>query len=156
MTDRITISNSGETFNAEQDENLLAAALRAGIVIPHNCRNGICGSCRARVVSGEVEMGEVKPEVINEQQREQGYILCCQAQSRSDLELDVETIDAVADIEIRTLPTRVKRLEKLGHDVMLMELSLPPNEALRFRAGQYVDFLLRGGKRRKLPKGLVR
>lgn len=148
MTDRVTISSSGESFIAEQDENLLAAALRAGIVIPHNCRNGFCGSCRARVVSGEVEMGEVKQEVISDAQREQGFILCCQASSRSDVELDVETIDAVADIEIRTLPTRVKRLEKLSHDVMFMELSLPPNEALRFRAGQYVDFLLRNGKRR--------
>ncbi|HBE93773.1 MAG TPA: CDP-6-deoxy-delta-3,4-glucoseen reductase [Gammaproteobacteria bacterium] len=148
MTDTFTISNSGETFVAEQDEHLLDAALRAGIVIPHNCRNGFCGSCRARVISGEVDPGEIKPEVISEEDQGKGYILCCQAKPLSDIELDVETIDAIADIEIKTLPTRIKRLEKLSHDVMLMELSLPPNESLRFRAGQYIDILLRDGRRR--------
>lgn len=148
MTDTVTISNSGETFAAEQNEHLLDAALRAGVVIPHNCRNGFCGSCRARVISGDVDRGEIKPEVISDEEQGKGYILCCQAKTLSDVAIEVETIDAIADIEIKTLPARIKRLEKLSHDVMLMELSLPPNESLRFRAGQYIDILLRDGRRR--------
>jgi CDP-4-dehydro-6-deoxyglucose reductase len=148
MTDTVTISNSGEAFAVEKNENLLAGALRAGIVIPHNCRNGFCGSCRARVISGEVDPGEIKPEVISNEDRSKGYILCCQATPLSDIELDVETIDALADIEIKTLPTRIKRLDKLSHDVMLMKLTLPPNESLQYRAGQYIDVLLRNGRRR--------
>jgi CDP-4-dehydro-6-deoxyglucose reductase len=148
MTDTVKITSSGETFSAERDENLLSAALRSGVIIPHNCRNGFCGSCRARVVSGRVDPGEIKPEVISDDQRRQGYILCCQAKPLSDIELEVATIDAVADIEIKTLPTRIKLLEKLSHDVMRMELSLPPNEFLTFHAGQYVDILMRDGRRR--------
>ena len=148
MTDTVKITSSGETFSAERDENLLSAALRSGVIIPHNCRNGFCGSCRARVVSGRVDPGEIKPEVISDDQRRQGYILCCQAKPLSDIELEVATIDGVADIEIKTLPTRIKLLEKLSHDVMRMELSLPPNEFLTFHAGQYVDILMRDGRRR--------
>ena len=148
MTDTITITGSGESFTAERDENLLDAALRSGIVIPHNCRNGFCGSCRARVIKGKVDPGDVKPEVLSEDEQAKGFILCCQARLLGDAVLEIETIDALPDFEIRTLPARIERLQRLSDDVMLMVLSLPSSESLRFHAGQYIDILMRDGRRR--------
>ncbi|MHB1333873.1 MAG: CDP-6-deoxy-delta-3,4-glucoseen reductase, partial [Sulfuriferula sp.] len=55
---------------------------------------------------------------------------------------------AAKDIQIKTLPCRVHKLERLGHDVMALHLKLPANERLQFLAGQYIDILLKDGKRR--------
>jgi CDP-4-dehydro-6-deoxyglucose reductase len=149
MTDKIKLVNDGRTFNVEAGENILSAGLRQGVVIPHNCRNGFCGSCMGILHSGTVEyVGDEKPRALSKEKEEQGFVLCCQALSKGDIELEVETIDAVADIEIKTLPCRVQRLEKMAEDVMLVELKLPPHEKFEFLAGQYLDFLLRDGRRR--------
>ena len=48
----------------------------------------------------------------------------------------------------RRLPCRVQQLEKVADDVMIVRLKLPANERLQFLAGQYIDFLLKGGERR--------
>jgi CDP-4-dehydro-6-deoxyglucose reductase len=149
MTDKVELVNDYRRFDTETGENILSAALRQGIVIPHNCRNGFCGSCMGVLHSGEVEYeGEERPRALSEQKEKEGFILCCKAITKGDIQLEVETIDAVADIEIKTLPCRVNRLEKLADDVMLVELKLPPHEKFEFRAGQYLDFLLRDGRRR--------
>lgn len=149
MTDKVNLVNDSRIFTTESGESILAAGLRQGIVIPHNCRNGFCGSCMGMLLSGNVEYQEEKrPRGLSEEKEKEGYILCCQASTKGDIELEVETIDAVANIEIKTLPCKVNRLEKMADDVMLLELKLPPNEKFEFIAGQYLDFLLRDGRRR--------
>ena len=149
MTHKVELVNQQKNFATEAGENILSAALRQGIVIPHNCRNGFCGSCMGILHSGEVEYeGEEKPQALSQEKEKEGFILCCKAMTTSDIQLEVETIDAVVDIEIKTLPCRVHRLTKLADDVMLMEIKLPPHEKFEFLAGQYLDFLLRGSRRR--------
>ena len=149
MTHKVELVNQHRSFATETGENILSAALRQGIVIPHNCRNGFCGSCMGLLHRGEVDYGgEENLKALSEEKAKQGYILCCKAVTKSDIQLEIETIDAVADIEIKTLPCRVHRLTKLADDVMLMELKLPPHEKFEFHAGQYLDFLLRDGRRR--------
>jgi len=149
MTDKVKLVNDSRSFNTQTSENILSAGLRQGIVIPHNCRNGFCGSCMGLLHSGQVEYeGDEKPSALTEEKEKAGYVLCCQAHTKGDIELEVETIDAVADIEIKTLPCRVNRLEKMADDVMLVELKLPPHEKFVFHTGQYLDFLLRDGRRR--------
>ncbi len=148
MTDTVELVNDDRRFEVETGENILAGALRQGIVIPHNCRNGICGSCIGRLHAGVVDYESGRPRGLTEDQEQEGFVLCCQATAQSDIRLQVETIDAVADIDIKTLPCRVKAMNKLAEDVMLLELKLPPHEKFEFIAGQYLDFLLPGGKRR--------
>ena len=148
MADKVELVNDQKIFTTQEGESILAAALRQGIVIPHNCRNGFCGSCMGKLHSGKVEYAGDRPRGLSEMQEKEGYVLCCSAMTSGDVKLDVETIDAVADIEIKTLPCRVSRLEKLADDVMLLEIKLPPHERFEFRAGQYIDFLLRDNRRR--------
>jgi ferredoxin len=107
MTDKVKLVNDSRSFNTQTSENILSAGLRQGIVIPHNCRNGFCGSCMGLLHSGQVEYeGDEKPSALTEEKEKAGYVLCCQAHTKGDIELEVETIDAVADIEIKTLPCR--------------------------------------------------
>lgn len=148
MTDRVDLVNDNRSFDTEKGENILSAALRQGIVIPHNCRSGICGSCMGLLHSGKVDHGTHRLPALSKEKEQQGYVLCCKAKTKTNIRLQVETIDAVANIEIKTLTCRVKHMQKLADDVMLLELKLPPHEKFEFCAGQYLDFLLPATKRR--------
>ena len=62
--------------------------------------------------------------------------------------IEARTIGATKDIQVKTLPCRVQKLERVTDDVMLLHLKLPANERLQFLAGQYIEFLLKDGSRR--------
>ncbi|AGH82488.1 MOSC domain-containing protein [Psychromonas sp. CNPT3] len=65
---------------------LLEQAEQAGIPLPHACRNGICGRCRVKLISGEVI--QLNDSALSEQQKEQGYILSCSCIPLSDISID--------------------------------------------------------------------
>lgn len=148
MSYRVSVSPSGHEFTVEPGESLLDAALRQGLAFPYGCRNGACGSCRGRVLSGSVDYEGLRPNALSALEAEQGYALFCHARPQGDLSVEIEEIDSVRAIQVRTLPVRVAERRLLSHDVMLLRLMLPVGERLQFLAGQYVDVLLRDGRRR--------
>ncbi len=148
MTFKIRIESSGHEFSAEEKETVLAAALRQGVMLPYSCRNGACGTCKGKILSGQVDYGTYEARAMSEAEREKGHALFCQARPLSDLVVEAKEIDAAKDIPIRILPCRVVKLEKLAHDVMQLSLKLPEGQRLQFLAGQYIDILLAGNKRR--------
>ena len=148
MSYQVTIQPSGHQFTVNGDETLLAAALNAGFVLPYGCRNGACGACKGKVMSGEVDYGVYQEGVLTPEDKAKGKALFCCATARSDLTLEVKEVGLVKDLPIKTLPCRIERMEKLSHDVMALWLKLPSNERLQFLPGQYIDFLLKDGTRR--------
>ena len=150
MSHQITLQPSGHVFTAEPHESLLDAALRQGFPLPYGCRNGACGSCKGKVLSGTVDHGSAQEAALPAADRVRGMALFCQARATSDLVLECREVGAVKDIPVRTLPCRVQVLEKLAPDVMRLKLRLPASERLQFLAGQYVDILLKDGTRRSL------
>ena len=147
MSFRVTVPSSGHEFEVESGETVLEAALRQGIGLPYGCRNGACGKCAGELVSGKVRYATELSSLALDQQK-QGKTLFCQALPQSDLEIGVREIATSRDIEIKTLPCRVESMELLTHDIMKLELKLPETERLQFLAGQYIEFLLKDGKRR--------
>ena len=145
---QVSIQPSQHSFQAQPDETILEAALRQGLCLPYGCRNGVCGSCRGKVLSGQIEHGKAQLDVLAESERNAGYALFCCAMARSDLRIESREVRSLADIPVRTLPARVHRMTRATPDVMIVELKLPANERLQFLAGQYVDILLKDGKRR--------
>ena len=147
MSFRINVPATGHEFSVEDDETVLEAALRAGIGLPYGCRNGACGKCAGELLSGAVcYANELRGAAL--QEANSGKTLFCQAQPLCDLEISVREIAAGRDIEIKTLPCRVESMQLLTHDIMRLRLKLPETERLQFLAGQYIEFLLKGGKRR--------
>jgi len=134
------------TFQVAADESLLAAALRQGIGLPYGCRNGQCGSCATDLLVGTVDYPEGEPQALAG--LGPNTCLTCQAVPRTDLVIGVQKITTATEIEIRTFPCRVVGKEQLNHDVVRLYLKLPDNQRLRFFAGQYLDFILRDGRRR--------
>jgi CDP-4-dehydro-6-deoxyglucose reductase len=148
MTCRVIIKPSDHAFDVEPDETVLAAALRQNFPLPYGCRDGACGTCKGRVLEGKVDFGRYQSTALSDADREAGYALFCQAKPLSDLVIEAREIGAVRDIPIKMLPCRVQQLERLAPDVIAMHLRLPANERLQFLAGQYIEILLKDGKRR--------
>jgi len=150
MSHKITIKPSDREFWQEANEAVLDAALREeGCALPYGCRSGTCGSCMATVLSGEVAYPDgVTPPALSDQDQATGKALLCQARPLSDLVIEAREIDAVRDIEVKTLPCRVIGMHQLASDVMRLYLKLPTTERLQFLAGQYISILLRDGRRR--------
>jgi len=136
----------GHAFEVETGENLLAAALHQGVGLPYGCRNGQCGSCAAVLVDGDVAYPNGMPEALLG--RSPDTCLTCQATPRSDLVIRVTEVQTAAEVEVRTLPCRVVGKEQLSHDVVRLYLKLPEGQRLQFFAGQYLDFIMRDGRKR--------
>jgi phenol hydroxylase P5 protein len=84
---RVVVKPSGPEVLVEEGQTILEAALAAGIDWPYGCTHGNCGTCKARVLSGEVDMAEISSFALFDDERAQGYILTCSARPTSDLEL---------------------------------------------------------------------
>lgn len=148
MTSNVVLRPSGREFCVEQDESILIAALRQGIQLPHSCRGGSCRSCVARIIGGQCSYLHGPPIGLLPADGPVGRVLLCQAKTSVDLEIEVRELDPGPGISTRRLPCRVQGMQRLAPDVMALFLKLPAVEPLLFRAGQYVDILLRDGKRR--------
>ncbi|MFC5728127.1 MULTISPECIES: hybrid-cluster NAD(P)-dependent oxidoreductase [Nocardioides] len=82
----VEFAKSGRTVTCRADENVLDAALAAGVRVPSSCSQGMCGTCKLPKLSGEVEMnhnGGIRPREITA-----GKILACCSKPLSDLSLD--------------------------------------------------------------------
>ena len=99
-------------------------------------------------LAGEIRYPNGRPLGLSAAEERSGHVLLCQARARSDLVVQARLIAGVADVEIKTLPCRIAHLTPLAPDVMQVMLRLPAVERLRFHAGQYLDVLLEGGRRR--------
>ncbi|MDX1518599.1 MAG: CDP-6-deoxy-delta-3,4-glucoseen reductase [Gammaproteobacteria bacterium] len=149
MTSRtVKVNNSGDTFSVAEDESILDAALRHGLSLPYGCRDGACGSCKGRVLAGEISYPDKDLAGITMEEMKSGSALFCQARAKSDLLIEARLQETAGDIPVRKLPCRVEQHEQLTHDVMRLLLKLPASERLQFLPGQYIDILLASGKRR--------
>jgi CDP-4-dehydro-6-deoxyglucose reductase len=145
---QITLIPTGQRFPAAQDEPVLGAALRAGLNLPHSCRGGHCSSCRARLLAGSVRYPGERPVGLTAEEERAGFVLLCQARALTDLEVEAHEVRPAPDVEVKSLPCRIERLERVAEDVMSVLLRLPEVEDFRYRAGQYLDVVLADGRRR--------
>jgi len=148
MSFQVTVLPSNHTFSAEPGQTVLDAALAAGIVLPYSCRNGACSTCKGRVVSGEFDAGPHPAQILMPEEREAGYTLFCQARPQSDMVIESAEVRLASDIQIRKLPVRVIAIERPAPDVAVLKLQLPAAEPFRYYAGQYVEVILKDGRRR--------
>jgi CDP-4-dehydro-6-deoxyglucose reductase, E3 len=147
MSYQVTIQPSGHHFHVQANEPILNAAIEAGVNLPYGCRNGACGACKGKVVSGDVTHLNHQGTALTSAEIEAGMALFCCATPLTDLVIESREVAGDA-IRPRILPVRVEKMEKRSHDVMALFLKLPSNERLQFMAGQYIEFIMKDGKRR--------
>ena len=153
MSFQITVEPSGRTFSADSSETLLAAGIRQGIGLAYGCKDGACGSCKCKKISGTVVHREHQAKALSADEEAQGLILTCCSTAHSDLVLESRQVTEAGSFPIKKMPVRVVSLEKKSHDVMSIIMQLPATDVMQFHAGQYVEFLLRDGSRRSYSMG---
>jgi NAD(P)H-flavin reductase len=122
------VNLNNERFLANCGDLLLDSALMNGIDLPHDCRSGICGACRVRLVEGKVFGGHEHGDDM---------IHACQARIVSDLEIVTEPVP-----ESVTMSARVANMVRLAPDVIGVEVELP--RPLHYLPGQYCKLQFRG------------
>jgi len=141
---------SGHEFFVEGRDSLLDAALRAGLHLDYGCSSGNCGSCKVRVVRGQVNRIRDHDYVLSAQEQEQGYCLACSNTAVSDVLLEASEALTAADLPHQQIRCRVRRIESVSDDLHLLDVSTPRTRTLRFMAGQSVSVTLEDGQQREL------
>lgn len=146
---QIVVENTGEGFVCPADVILLDAALAAGLHMPHNCRGGACGTCKARILEGEVDHGWVMTFAISDEEKAEGFCLACQSRPLSaSLRLEmVNPMIARAVSEVAITPAEysvdVLAAQKVTPSVLRLVVALPRTARFRYRAGMNMEFILR-------------
>jgi CDP-4-dehydro-6-deoxyglucose reductase, E3 len=147
-TFHVSVLPSMREFDVSPGEAMLAAGIRQGIGLPYGCKDGACGSCKCKKISGTVKHGPHQSKALSEQEEADGFVLTCCGFAQSDVVLESRQVALAGAFPIRKMPSRVMHLEKKSHDVMLVRLQLPANDAFNYHPGQYIEFILRDGTRR--------
>jgi CDP-4-dehydro-6-deoxyglucose reductase, E3 len=148
MTFKVSVQPAQLAFDVERDEAILAAAIRAGVGLPYGCRDGACGSCKSRLIEGRVIHGAHQAKALSAAEEEAGWILPCCATPQTDCVLEARTVAGAGEFPPLKMPARVASLARPARDVAVMRLQLPATVAFKYRAGQYIEFILRDGARR--------
>ena len=148
MNFKVSVQPADVSFEVARDEAILAAAIRAGVGLPYGCRDGACGSCKSRLIEGRVLHGAHQHKALSLAEEDAGWILTCCATPQTDCVVQARTVAGAGEYPPLKMPARVASLSRPAPDVTVMSLQLPANTTFKFRAGQYVEFILRDGARR--------
>lgn len=145
---QVELKTSGKTFSVEADETVLEAALRQSINLPYGCKNGACGSCKGRLLTGKITHGDHSQSALSPADETAGATLLCCAHPQTNLLIEVREVQGGGDIPVRKVPCRINTIKFASDDVAILQLQLPASERFQFLAGQYLEFLLKDNKRR--------
>lgn len=144
---RIAIEDSGIPFAAPAGQSILEAAEQAGLALPHDCRGGGCGSCRIRLIAGQVTYDE-PPMALTEAEATAGYALACRARPQSDLIIALEPAPVAP--EPQRARARIAELAEIAPDILHLDVVLAAGAAPAFLAGQHMNVLLDDGVARSV------
>ena len=132
--------NNNKTFTSDKDSTIFEAAKKNNIVLEHSCLSSRCRSCMVKVLSGNTINKEVEL-VLTEEDKNENFVLSCNAKPLSDLELDIEDLGEITLFEKKIIPSKISVIEKLTDDVIKVVLRIPPNSNFNFNSGQYVNVI---------------
>lgn len=156
----VTIPSCDAQFDCDSRQSLLDAALEAGLTIPHNCRSGSCGECKARVIAGETVDGDFYPYALDEDEIADGYRLLCCVRPGSD-HIVVEPTEAIADVgEDKASVPRSHDCKVVQHmpvtpSILQLTLELPMDAGFRFRPGMYAELHMPGEPGQSRPYSIA-
>lgn len=124
-----------------ESEDIVSAALRHGILLVSECRQGSCGACRGFLEQGKYDaLLEHSEHALSEHDEDEGWILACRLRPRSALVVDFDyPADRAARLDIDSRPGRIVALDRVSPTtVRLVVRTLVAQDPLQWRAGQYV------------------
>jgi propane monooxygenase reductase subunit len=146
-THNVRFEPVGIDIEVTEDETVLDAAFRQGVMLMHGCKEGQCSACKSFLLDGDVQMDRYSTFALADYESDEGYVLLCRAHAYSDLEVELINFDEEmihSGLPVVTAAATVESLTELSHDITRLVLKLIEPGALRFYPGQYVDVHIPG------------
>jgi benzoate/toluate 1,2-dioxygenase reductase subunit len=129
------------------DETIADASYHVGINIPLDCRDGVCGTCKCRVESGEYDRGSYLEDALTEEEAASGLALACQTRPKTDLVVAIAASSEACKTRGQTHRARLHSVDRLSETTIAF--SLDRADALTFLPGQYAHLLVPGTDQRR-------
>lgn len=147
---RVRIDGTDLTFPAAPDRPVLDSALAAGVRLPHNCRGGICGTCRATVLSGALDADRSVQFALTDRERRDGVWLLCQARPAAGGDVAVRVHAPLprqpkaADSRPQAFLCEAVATRPVTPRVRELVFALPKTARFVFKAGMHVEVAVPG------------
>ncbi len=141
---KITINPDKIEFNVTTDEIVLNAGLAQKLNLPHACKNGVCGACKSKLISGDVTLDTYNQRTLTPDDIKQGYTLLCKAHAQTDLVFDIPNV--LDGFPVKIMASKVLSVNKI-HNTAVITLKLPVALGFGFHAGQYIEIMFKGKAR---------
>lgn len=133
----------GIEMEVEEGETVLDAAFRQGISLMHGCKEGQCGSCKSKLIDGDIELLKYSTFALPDYESETNHVLLCRTHAYSDVSFELLNFDEdllSRSIAVKSFAGTITRISELTHDIRMLEIEI--EKPLKFWAGQYVDLTL--------------
>lgn len=138
MAAQVHLKNTGHEFFVEGTNSILEAGLSAGLALNYGCSNGNCGKCKAKLLSGKIKKIKQHDYTFSESEKCQNYFLCCSNTAITEIEIEADEAGSEKDIPQQNISAKVKSIDNLSNEVLILNLKTPRTERIRFLAGQNV------------------
>lgn len=139
MKVQINARNRAYQFDCTSGENILLAGLRNAVELPYECGSGTCGTCKAKLIEGEIEDRWPQAPGGKLLKADHGEFLMCQCAPKGDVAIEVANFVYGTDPGACVPAAQegaVSAVEALTHDVMAFSVEL--DQPMDFDAGQFV------------------
>jgi len=137
----------GIDIDVAEDETVLDAAFRQGVMLMHGCKEGQCSACKSFLIDGDVQLDRYSTFALADYESDEGYVLLCRTHAYSDLEVELINFDEEmirSGLPVVTATTEVCEVTALTHDITRLVLTLVDAASFRYYPGQYVDIQVPG------------
>jgi len=135
----VTIKGYDASVSVEMGRSILDSGVEQGAPFPYSCRSGNCGTCKCRLVSGEVEMSPYSEFALTEAEKEQGLILACRAVPWEDCEIELLEDEDIVVHPMRDLVCTLTAVSELTHDIREVRMTIKSGGPFTFSPGQYAS-----------------
>jgi CDP-4-dehydro-6-deoxyglucose reductase len=141
------VTTSGMSFPQLEQETILNAAEKSGVVLAYSCRTGRCSTCKCKVISGDT-VPLVDEVGLSQKEKDEGWILTCVRSAISNLEIEIDDLGDVILPKPALFPCRINSIDNVSKHVVRVGFRLPPSSNFKILPGQYVDIIGPSGVRR--------
>ena len=116
QTHKVRFEPVGIEMEVEEGETVLDAAFRQGISLMHGCKEGQCGSCKSKLVDGDIELLKYSTFALPDYESETGHVLLCRTHAFSDVSFELLNYDEdllSRSIAVKAFPGRVSKISAL-------------------------------------------
>jgi propane monooxygenase reductase component len=146
-THKVRFEPVGIDIEVTEDETVLDAAFRQGVMLMHGCKEGQCSACKSFLLDGDVQMDRYSTFALADYESDEGYVLLCRSHAYSDLQVELINFDEEmihSGLPVVTLSAEITAKTELTHDITQLVLQLVEPDSFRYYPGQYVDIQVPG------------